>query len=129
MIVRVCRFAKAKLMLKDHKAPLGLINGAINIEPFNRQCLQLKREVQESSEKIQKLTLEKTTDKIDWNSELNVPGGANCSEAQLEKQNSQLLKGSNTRSKQDNLLNLVPVLFRNFKLAESKTDTTANNSA
>ncbi|CAL8078610.1 unnamed protein product [Orchesella dallaii] len=41
------RFAKAKLMLNDHKAALGLIKGALNIEPLNEQCLQLKLEVSE----------------------------------------------------------------------------------
>ncbi|CAL8079571.1 unnamed protein product [Orchesella dallaii] len=138
------RFAKAKLMLKDHKAGLGLINGgALNIEPFNRHCLQLKLErkeewvafkkmlvvaclviigtrspkksdkggftkskgftdlmnkVQESSEKMKKLTLEKSVRKLDWDSELNVRDRPSCSEAQLEMLNSELLKGPNTNS-------------------------------
>ncbi|CAL8078563.1 unnamed protein product [Orchesella dallaii] len=107
------RFAKAKLMLKDHKAALGLINGgALNIEPFNRHCLQLKLEKSDkggfmkskgftdlmNSEKMKKLTLEKSVRKLDWDSELNVRDRPSCSKAQLEMLNSELLKGPNTNS-------------------------------
>ncbi|ODN05741.1 Inactive peptidyl-prolyl cis-trans isomerase FKBP6 [Orchesella cincta] len=39
------RFAKAKLMLKDHDAALGLINQALKIEPKDRESIELKSQI------------------------------------------------------------------------------------